>query len=161
MDTAGETFRSKVYQACLQVLEDRIAQAELALENAREAVREDTKSSAGDKYETTRERLQQDIRGHQTQLAESQKMRFHLEQLKKSTPGKTIQAGTLVKTNLNEIFLAVSIGWIEVNDKRLIVLSPESPIGRLLLGKSVGDRFTLNGVQQTILDLGELNDPSI
>lgn len=148
-----KSIRSKIYHACVQVLQDRIQQANLALENAREAVREDTKSSAGDKYETTRERLQQDIRGYQTQLAESQKMRFHLEQLRDIIPGIIIQPGALVKTNLHEIYLAVSIGWIEVEGKRLMVLSPASPMGRLLIGKKAGDRFSLQGTEQTILEI--------
>lgn len=143
-------FRCRVYQRCLEVLEERIHHSEIALNQARDAIREDTKSSAGDKYETTRERLQQDVQMQEVQLTESRKLRYVLQQFEPARAAQVIQPGSLVKTKDTWIFLAVSLGWVELEGERVMVLSPAAPMGRALLGKPAGAQFSINGKQHLV-----------
>src|SRR5690606_31265719 len=82
MEISDQLFKEMLYEQCLSAIQSRIANAELALKQAREASQDDTKSSAGDKYETTREMMQQDIDRNNMQLYEAKKISFQLEQCK-------------------------------------------------------------------------------
>ncbi|TAE35209.1 MAG: hypothetical protein EAY66_09565 [Sphingobacteriales bacterium] len=125
----------------------------LDIKNTREAANNDTKSSMGDKYETSREMLQQDINRLEQQLAETNLMLFSLRSIKIKTHTLSIDMGTMVNTTLGIFFIAVSIGAINFNQHQVLVISQVSPLGKLLKDKKTGDVFTLNGQVQKILDI--------
>jgi len=150
MEISEKLFKAEVYEQCLNAIQSRIANAELALQQAREASQDDTKSSAGDKYETTREMMQQDIDRNNAQLYEAKKSSFQLEQCKDVEINGQVKAGALVKTSKVLLYLAVSIGQLNLYDQTVFAVSPASPIGQTLIGKCCGDTFTFNGVSQSI-----------
>ncbi len=131
---------------------DRIAMIESALETARDSSNDDTKSSAGDKYETSREMIQQDINRYQGQLLEANKDLLQLTNIATTIADTTdfVKLGSLVKTNLGLYFIATSIGALKIDDMNVFAISPVSPIGQLLLSKKTGDSFLFNKLNQTI-----------
>ncbi|WP_346086829.1 3-oxoacyl-ACP synthase [Sphingobacterium ginsenosidimutans] len=131
---------------------DRIAMIESALETARDSSNDDTKSSAGDKYETSREMIQQDINRYQGQLLEANKDLLQLTNIATTIADATdfVKLGSLVKTNLGLYFIATSIGALKIDDMNVFAISPVSPIGQLLLSKKTGDSFLFNKLNQTI-----------
>ncbi|AIM36301.1 hypothetical protein KO02_06010 [Sphingobacterium sp. ML3W] len=137
--------------ACKLHVEDRIANLELALKSAHEASTDDTKSSAGDKYETTREMMQQDIARCQMQLAEAKKDESILNGLSQPKPLGFVQNGSIVNTNLGVYFIAISIGVVPIDKEKVFVISNLSPIGKLLLKKKIGESFSFNNVEQHVL----------
>lgn len=84
----------------------------LDIKNTQEASNNDTKSSMGDKYETSREMLQQDINRLKQQLAETQKMLFSLQTIKFKPQTLFVDVATIVNTTLGIFFIAASIGAI-------------------------------------------------
>ena len=52
---------------------------------------------------------------------------------------KVIVLGSVVYTEKANYFLAISAGEIQAKGTLFYVISPLSPIGKLLLGKTVGD----------------------
>ena len=52
-------LKIELYNLCLKYVADSIGEIEAAIADRREAMHNETKSSMGDKYETTREMLQQ------------------------------------------------------------------------------------------------------
>ena len=104
----------------------------------------ETKSSMGDKYETSREMMQQEITRIQNQLNE---VLIQQEQFKKIVIKKhdTIALGSYVETSMGNFCIAISLGEIDYNSKNLFVLSPITPLAKLLIGKKVGDEVSLNG----------------
>ena len=150
MQPDEKSFKEALYTACMQAIESRIQHAEEALVQARDASRDETKSSAGDKYETTREMMQQDIDRNSTQLYEAKKLSFQLEQSRDAEIADKIVPGALVKTSRAWMYLAVSIGKLQIGQFSVFVISPASPVGRALIGKTMGDKFTINGMDQTI-----------
>ncbi len=123
----------------------------LAIKNTREAANNDTKSSMGDKYETSREMLQQNINQLEQQLAETNLMLFSLRSIKIKAHPLGIDMGTVVNTTLGIFFIAVSIGAINFATHSVVIISQVSPLGKLLKGKNTGDDFTLNGQVQKVL----------
>ncbi|SMG28114.1 3-oxoacyl-ACP synthase [Sphingobacterium psychroaquaticum] len=129
----------------------RIQEIVLAMEQAQESLESDTKSSAGDKYETSREMIQQDLTRYQGQLLHAKKDRVILEQLDPLQTTGTIVLGSLVTTNKAAYFMAISLGKLHVEGHDYMAISAASPIGQLFMGKQVGDVIDFNGAKQQIL----------
>jgi len=145
-------IKKMVLEVSIARTNDRIAMIESALETARDSSNDDTKSSAGDKYETSREMIQQDINRYQGQLLEANKDLLQLTNIATTIADTTdfVKLGSLVKTNLGLYFIATSIGALKIDDMNVFAISPVSPIGQLLLSKKTGDSFLFNKLNQTI-----------
>ena len=109
----------------------------------------DTKSSMGDKYETGREMLQQEINNLQRQLNETLNQQAVLQKIT-SEPSLKVQNGALVKTDKGLFYVSVSVGEITFNDQKIMTVSVESPLIKAMSGKAKGDQFMINTMQQTI-----------
>lgn len=144
--------KQKLIDACISLTEARLAEIRIAKEQSEEAIREDTKSSAGDKYETTREMVQQDLNRYQTQLQEAQKDLNVLQSLSLKTLPR-VGLGSVVHTDFINYFIATSIGQVTIDAKQVYVISPSSPVGLQLLGKNLGDSIIFNGKTQQIITL--------
>ena len=55
-----------------------------------------------------------------------------------------------MKTSMGDFFLSVSIGQVEIDGNKVMIISPQSPIGALLVGKIVGDSFSFRGKEAVI-----------
>jgi len=150
MEISDKLFKTAVYEQCFHAIQSRITNAEQALQQAREASQDDTKSSAGDKYETTREMMQQDIDRNEVQLFEAKRNLFQLEQCRDAEINGQIKAGSIVKTSKALLYFAVGIGQLVVGNHKVFAISPASPIGQVLLGKSKGNTFVFNSIIQKI-----------
>lgn len=109
----------------------------------------DTKSSMGDKYETGREMLQQEINNLQRQLNEVLNQQAVLQKIT-SDPLEKVQNGALVKTNKGMFYVAASMGEIIVDNQKIMTVSAESPLVKEMFGKKMGDNFTINNINQAI-----------
>lgn len=112
----------------------------------------DTKSSMGDKYETGREMLQQQINNLQIQLNEVMKQQAFLKSIVAKSSQK-VEKGAVVSTERGVFFISVSLGEITLNDYKIMCISPESPLAKAMNGKSVNDIFTLNNAKHTIINI--------
>lgn len=112
----------------------------------------DTKSSMGDKYETGREMLQQEINNLQTQLNEVLKQQGFLKTIL-IKPSDKAEKGAIVKTEKGLFFISVSLGEVTFENQKIICISPESPLAKAMNGKQKGDVFSLNNMSQKIVDI--------
>ncbi|MNJ92928.1 hypothetical protein D3C87_106030 [compost metagenome] len=138
-------MKTQLYQLCLDFVEQRINTATEALRQAQEASNDDTKSSAGDKFETSREMAQQDINRNKQLLADAQQQRAVLQSLADIRETTNIRSGSLVITNNGSFYIGISAGQLLLEGKTYFAISAVSPIGKLLIGKAVGDQFDFNG----------------
>ena len=109
----------------------------------------DTKSSMGDKYETGREMLQQEINNLQRQLNEVLNQQAVLQKITSDSSEK-VQNGELVKTNKGLFYIAASMGEIIFENQKIMTVSSESPLVKIMYGKKAGETFTVNTIHQTI-----------
>lgn len=145
--------KEHLYQLCLSFIERRIQTAETALTQAREASNDDTKSSAGDKYETSREMMQQDIDRNKRLLIDAEENRKVLETIGQAGPSDHIRGGSLVYTNQGVFYISISAGQLQLDGKTVFAISAASPIGKLMLGKKSKDSFSFNGKTYVIEDI--------
>ena len=146
-------IKSSLYQLCLNFIEERIETAEFALKQAREASNDDTKSSAGDKYETSREMMQQDIDRNKRLLIDAEENQRVLHSLKDTPISDSARNGSIVYTNQGNFYLSISAGQLHLDKDIYFAISAVSPIGKLLLGKRNGESFDFNGKKYTIKEV--------
>jgi transcription elongation GreA/GreB family factor len=145
-----QVIKNQIYQQSLTFIEQRIQTAETALQQAREASNDDTKSSAGDKYETSREMMQQDIDRNKRLLIDAQDNMRVLQSIDPTVKSESVIHGSYVTTNQGSFYISVSAGQLHVDDKTIFAISPASPIGKLLLEKKIGSGFEFNGKKYKI-----------
>jgi transcription elongation GreA/GreB family factor len=137
-------IKTEIFKVCtafvLQkrtTLQNQISAYQLALTS-------ETKSSAGDKHETGRAMLQLEIEKAGQQLKSVAAMQQVLSKINLSKKSNKIGLGSLVITDKATYFLAISLGAITINQKNYIVVSLQSPLGKDLFGKSVGQETQFN-----------------
>ena len=143
--------KSEILQIIRDKLSDKIDHLERLIAETR-AANNETKSSMGDKYETSREMVQQEINNLQTQLNENVKSRNSLK-LINTNPHTVIGLGTLVETDKGFFYVAVYLGEIRFQEKKIFVISTESPLAKAMHGKRIGEEFILNNLKQTIKNI--------
>lgn len=139
----------------LNILKNKISEKILTFENLIAETRassNDTKSSMGDKYETGREMLQQEINNLQVQLNEVLKQRDFLKNLS-AKPSLKAEKGALVKTDKGLFYISVSLSNIDFNGSKIFCISPDSPLAKALDGKTESETISLNNVTQKILQI--------
>ncbi|WP_285009103.1 3-oxoacyl-ACP synthase [Pedobacter faecalis] len=142
----AEIIKQAAYQACLDFVAQRIETARTALNQARESSNDDTKSSAGDKYETSREMMQQEIDRNKRLLMDAEEQQRILSSL---TPGpaaaEAVRHGSLVETSNGLFYISISAGQLNAAGHSIFAVSPVSPIGAALMQKKPGDHLAFNG----------------
>jgi transcription elongation GreA/GreB family factor len=146
-----EVMKPALYEACMRFIAARIETAETALAQAQEASNDDTKSSAGDKFETTREMMQQDIFRNKKLLADAQQNLALLKSLVDVPAAEIVKNGSLVETSQGVFYVSVSAGQLSIDGKTAFAMSAASPVGQLMLGKRVGEAFSFNQKEYKII----------
>lgn len=149
----SEATKVSLLAACKKYVDQRMDNARQAIAAASDASADDTKSSAGDKFETTREMMQQELNRHQQLLAEAQRMEQVLNNLDVRVEGGPAKLGSLVATSNGMFFIAVSVGQLQIDGIPYWVISPVSPLGQLLIGIEAGQQIHLNGKMYQIMDI--------
>lgn len=144
------TLKQELYRLCIQYVDQRIKTAEQVILSAKETAENDTKSSAGDKYETTREMMQQEITLNQTQLSEALRLKYALSLINPNKDCKTAEPGSLVITGQGSFFIAVSAGALQFDGQTYYIISAASPIGKAFSGHKEKDIVTFNGKKYRI-----------
>lgn len=137
-------IKKELYRQCINYVQKRLDSITHAINAAQQAANEDTKSSAGDKYETGRAMMQQETDRNRVQLNEANKLMVTLNRISSNTKSKTAEAGSLVITNNGNFYIAISAGKLTVNGQSFFAVSPASPIGVKLKGQKNGAEFKLN-----------------
>jgi transcription elongation GreA/GreB family factor len=109
----------------------------------------ETKSSAGDKFETTREMMNQEIDRLEGSLSKNKQQQQNLQGMMETDELDTVDFGAFVKTNEGNFLFGLAVGKVTVEeaignkqDNAVCwVLSLNSPIGKAFCGKKVGEEF--------------------
>lgn len=152
-DTEKIAYKQALKQFARALIEQRMAAANLAMDNAQQAANNEEKSSAGDKYETARAMGHLEKEMHARQLAEHMKELGMLHAIDVDTIHGAAGIGTLIQCAQVNFFIAAGLGKQIVDGKQVIFLSPHAPLVKLLLGKKKGDQFLFNALQTVVIDV--------
>ena len=144
MDEKIIELKKALYNSCVEFIEQREDTINRIINSNQSALTSETKSSAGDKHETGRAMLQLEIEKTSQQLDGIHDMRLILSKIRIDDISEIIKLGSVVITNRGNYFLAISAGEINILGIKYFAVSTASPIGKLLLGKSVENVFDFN-----------------
>lgn len=145
-------LKEKILNQILKMVDEKIEVAKHGIHLAKESRDNETKSSAGDKYETGRSMMQFEMEKHQVRLQKLQTQKFELSKINPSKTTNYIEFGSLVYTNNGNYFVSTGIGKIEVANKSIICISPNSPIGKIIMNKMKGDKFDFQGKEFSVIE---------
>lgn len=140
-----ESLKSLLYNKCLEYVENRISNAQTAVDTAAESSKDDTKSSAGDKHETGRAMAQLEQEKSGKQLQEALELKNLLLKIKNALPSKTVSAGSIVMTDKENFYILIAAGKIEIDGHVYFAISPGSPIAKALIGAVKKQKIDFNG----------------
>lgn len=146
--------KKKVIAHLNQLLDKKLNIASDQIASLKESRDSDGKNSAGDKYETGVEMIQQEIENAQRQIDEYKRQKIELQRAQAQSSIDVISFGNLVTTNQGSYFLAIGIGEIKLEDTKCYCISIESPLGSVFLGKKQNDKITFNNNEHEILNIG-------
>ena len=136
-------IKEQLYNACIAFVQKRADTVQHIISSNQKALSSETKSSAGDKHETGRAMLQLEMEKASQQLKGIHEMKSALSKINLNSSDQ-VKLGSLIITNIANYFLAISAGEIKLENQIYYAISPSSPIGKLLLGKRVGDVILFN-----------------
>ena len=146
-------FKDKVLNEITVSLRDKILIIENELNILSEEKNNITKSSAGDKFETSRSTMQIEYDKLNNQLIQKNNQLKKIELLDTKKKYKSVNYGSLVITNTNKYLISIGLGQYIIDDHSVFAISLSSPIGRILLDKKKGDSFIFNNNTEKIIDI--------
>ena len=138
---------------CIGLLDEAIADIKLQMRELVINAENDSKSSAGDKHETGRAMMQLAQEQLGKQLLETEYKRTALIRLDAHASAHHIVEGSLVVTNENTLLIGTALGKISFENATVFVISLQSPLAQLLIGKKSGDIVLFNQKPITILSV--------
>ncbi len=143
--TISLELKQKLHQHLMGILNEKIEAIMASILETSESMKNDTKSSAGDKFETGREMMQIEINNKQVQLNKLKHLMLDLQKVDLKTINKSIGFGSLIVSNMGNYFMAIAQGKVTLDQNEYYALSLASPIGQALKGKKSGDQIDFQG----------------
>lgn len=137
--------RDKIFQGLIDRVKLSIDESKSYLDGLIEARNNDTKSSAGDKYETGRSMTQQEIDWAEENLHQLKVQLNELQRLSKKKPSTICEQGSLVILDDVLFLLGPAIGKLKLHEYTVFSISMGSPFGKLLSGKKEGEIVRFKG----------------
>lgn len=147
-------MKEQLFSSCKSYLDLRIKRILSSMADLEESLENESKSSAGDKYETGREMINLEFEKLQGQLSEFKKLQETLKMAHRAFTFEVVQLGSYVKTTGANYFIAIPAGEINVDNERFYAIGANSPVGQALLGKRSGEIFVFNGMERRINSIG-------
>ena len=144
------TLKQKIHNHYLQLINDKVNLLQQVLADLKESGTNETKSTAGDKHETALAMLQIEQANTRAQLKEVLEQKAALERINPALLSVKIVNGTLIKTNRGWLYMSTALGKATVEGITVIALSPQSPLGKKLMGLAVTDTVEMNNTRYTI-----------
>lgn len=142
-----------VQSICIKMLDERIDVCKLAIAAAQQASNDEEKSSAGDKFETSRAMNHLEKEMYSKQLQANLNEQAALKSVALETIYDVVKTGAFISCEQFDFYIAAGLGKTEVNNRILYLLSPHAPLSALLMNKKAGDSFQFNNRQQNIKDV--------
>ena len=146
-------IKNELIKKCEIVVGRKLKTIKERINSSQEALYSETKSSAGDKHETSRAMLQIEIEKAGKQIASIKIMREILAKINFNKQSECVALGTIVYTDSINYFISIPVGEIILEEKSFFAISAISPIGKLLIGKRVNDKISYNQKVITLIAL--------
>ena len=138
------TFKQKIKSHYQNLLSEKINELRFMISDLAQDAQNDAKGSAGDKHETALSMMHLEQEKLNQKLAEIIEQKNVVDKIDADAIHNKIALGSLVQTNDMLLYISAALPKIQLENRMIIAVSPQSPLGSQLLGKSVGDVIAIN-----------------
>ena len=130
-------MKEQICNSVLQFLNQKIINIRKTIFFIQKARNNEIKSSAGDKYETGRVMMQNELEKQALLLQQYQNQKANILKIQNMKRSEEIGFGSLVLTNQGNYLIAIGLGRVD----NFSVISLLSPLGKAFRGLKSGDTF--------------------
>lgn len=139
-------IKTELFEKMKSRIQEKTTQVKSDLQDLFESKKAETKSSAGDKYETSRELISKEEDMLKERLIELERQKNQLEILIQNLhENQFIKKGSLICLSGKWIFCGIAIGEFNISEIPVMTISDQSPLFQLIKNKKTGDEISLNG----------------
>ena len=138
------TFKQKIKTHYQNLLSEKINELRFMISDLARDAQNDAKGSAGDKHETALAMMHLEQEKLNEKLTENLNPKALVDKIDANSKHNKVTLGSLVQANEMWFYISGAMPKIQLDDKTIIAVSSESPLGSQLLGKSEGDTIQIN-----------------
>ena len=139
-------MKEQICHTVLQFLNQKIINIRKTILSTQKVRNNEIKSSVGDKYETGRVMMQNELEKQALLLQQYQIQKANILKIQNMKSYDEIGFGSLVLTNQGNYLIAIGIGRVE----KFSVISILSPLGKAFRGLKSGDMFIFQNKEYKI-----------
>ena len=137
-------FKQKIKSHYQNIVSEKIKELRFMISDLAQDAQNDAKGSAGDKHETALSMMHLEQEKLNQKLAEIINQKNTIDKIDADSIHVKIALGSLVQTNEMLFYISAALPKISIDTKLIIAVSPESPLGSKLMGKSLGYEVEIN-----------------
>ena len=145
------TLKQKIHFQYQNLLDEKLKTFQTMISDLTEDAKNDAKGSAGDKHETALAMMHLEQEKLNQKVKEIIAQRNVLDSIDATSPNHKIAVGSLVHTNNFIFYISTALPKIKIDNKEIIALSIQSPLGEVMKGKNELDEFVFNKTNYKIL----------
>jgi len=146
-------MKKRIVDFITLLIKDKIHLLKLELDSINREKNNLNKSSAGDKFETSRALMQTEYDKIHNQLLMFKNQLRAIESISLSDKKNKVEVGSVIKTNKSFYFIGIGLGKQIIDNNDIYIISLSSPIGKLLNNKKKGDKIVFNNNEELIKDI--------
>lgn len=146
-------LKQHMYTQCLHIVADRLSTISYNMNALMDAKGSETKSSAGDKYETGMAMIQNQEELYSRQQVDTQLIYNSLLKIDPTKVCEQVENGALVLVPGGIFYICAGMGKLVVQDTSYFAISLNSPMGAALKFKKAGEFYTYNEKNVPINDI--------
>lgn len=138
------TFKQKIKSHYQNLLSEKINELRFMISDLAQDAQNDAKGSAGDKHETALSMMHLEQEKLNQKLAEIIAQKNVVDKIDADAIHTKVALGSLVQSNEMLFYISAALPKIQLENTTIIAVSPQSPLGSQLMGKSLGDEVVIN-----------------
>jgi transcription elongation GreA/GreB family factor len=149
----SKEIKSRLLTHCIDFIEEKRQTLQSEYKIYQDSAANETKSTAGDKHDTSKSmmQLEQEKLGQQLNILLQQKKT--LENIDINRVCHQVEFGCVLETDSGNFFLAISVREIRLDDQLYIPISIQSPLAKALMNKTVNDMVIFNNKAYKIISI--------
>lgn len=140
-----DLLKSKLLAELTQITQNRSDLLTKSIAEIQRSANEETKSSAGDKYETGRAMAQLEIDKLRNQLFQSENALQVLTGISTENQTDWVKQGSLVMTSRGNFFVSIPSKEIKIDGQVFFPISISAPIAKCMMNRKKGDIVEFQG----------------
>jgi len=137
--------KQQILETCIAIQQEKVDKLSAMVDTLNDSAINSDKCVVGDKHHTFRAQTQNEQELYVKQLNSAINEFNTLRMISTEKKFSKGELGAMLETSNGIYFISISIGVVSVEKENVMVLSPISPIGNLLLNKTKGESIIFRG----------------